>query len=170
MPHYSTKTYASDRGLACAYRQWNAGTHCSLLHGYALGFRFVFAAERLDHRGWVLDFGEAGFGEIRRWLHAAFDHKTLVAADDPDRRAFEYLAAASVAEVRIVPGTSCEVLAEWVHEQVQDIVNRATQGRCWVRSVECFEHGANSAIFEPPDAGRRELVSEVLRDVIRLTT
>jgi len=24
-----------------------------------------------------------------------------------------------------------------------------THGRCWVESVECSEHGANSAIFTP---------------------
>ena len=94
MPFYSTKTYGPERGLSCAYRQWDAGTDCQLLHGYALGFRFVFAAEQLDRRGWVVDFGDGGFGKIRRWLHKMFDHTLLVAVDDPARDVFESLAAA----------------------------------------------------------------------------
>ncbi|WP_333586774.1 6-carboxytetrahydropterin synthase [Phenylobacterium sp.] len=48
-------------GLSCAVRQWAADSHCALLHGDTLGFRFTFAAEQLDVRGWVVDFGSDGF-------------------------------------------------------------------------------------------------------------
>ena len=50
MTYRVTKTYGNERGLSCAFRQWKAESHCRLIHGYSLGFRFVFEAETLDHR------------------------------------------------------------------------------------------------------------------------
>lgn len=166
MPFYSAKIYGAERGLSCAYRQWDARTDCQLLHGYSLGFRFVFGAEQLDQRGWIVDFGAGGFGAIRRWLHETFDHTLLVAVDDPGLGMFRKLAEAGLADLRVVPATSCEKLAEHVFEAAQAIVHEATQGRCWVRSVECFEHGANSALYENPDAERRQTVAEVAHAVM----
>src|SRR5690606_39574245 len=116
MAYLSTKTYGAERGLTCALRQWAADSHCALLHGYALGFRFTFAAEQLDARGWVIDFGRGGFGEIREWLHRTFDHTLLVAADDPARPELERLGALGLAEVRVAPGVSCERLAALAFE------------------------------------------------------
>ena len=148
MAHLSTKTYGAERGLSCAFRQWAADSHCQLLHGYSLGFRFTFAAEQLDHRGWVVDFGKGGFGPIREWLHATFDHTLLISEDDPDRDVFLQLETLGLAQTRLVPGTSCERLSQYVLEHAEALIRKATSGRCWVQSVECFEHGANSAIYE----------------------
>lgn len=152
MAYLSTKTYAADRGLSCAYRQWTADSHCRLLHGYSLGFRFTFGAEQLDHRGWVVDFGKSGFGVIRDWLHATFDHTLLIADDDPDRDTFLQLQTLGLAQTRLIPGTSCEQLSRYVLEQTEGLIRDASGGRCWVHSVECFEHGANSAVYENPVA------------------
>ena len=150
MAHLSTKTYGADRGLSCAYRQWAADSHCQLLHGYSLGFRFTFAAEQLDHRGWVVDFGKDGFGRIREWLHSVFDHTLLISIDDPDTAAFLQLEKLGIAQTRLVPGTSCERLSQYVLEYAEILIRDSTNGRCWVQSVECFEHGANSAVYENP--------------------
>jgi len=167
MAHLSTKTYGAERGLSCAYRQWAAESHCNLLHGYSLGFRFTFAAEQLDHRGWVIDFGKGGFGPIRDWLHQTFDHTLLIAEDDPAREDFLRLRDVGLAETRIVPSTSCERLAQFVFEQAEAIVARETRGRCWVATVECFEHGANSAIYQNPRGVLRQVSAEVLGELIR---
>ncbi len=167
MAHLSTKTYGAERGLSCAYRQWAAESHCNLLHGYSLGFRFTFAAEQLDHRGWVIDFGKGGFGQIREWLHQTFDHTLLIAEDDPAKDEFLRLRDLGLAETRIVPGTSCERVAEFVFQQVDAMIARETQGRCWVASVECFEHGANSAIYENPRGVLRQVSAEVLSELMR---
>jgi len=53
----STKTYNHNEGLSCCFRQWRADSHCKLLHGYALAFKFVFATRELDARNWCYDFG-----------------------------------------------------------------------------------------------------------------
>lgn len=166
MAFLSTKTYGPERGLSCAYRQWAAQSHCNLLHGYALGFRFVFAAEQLDARGWVIDFGKEGFGPIRDWLHLTFDHTLLVAEDDPQREEFLRLRELGLAETRILPGVSCERIAAWVGEQLEPGVRKRTGGRCWIDTVECFEHGANSAIWRNPAAVLRQVSAEALQQVI----
>ena len=163
MAHLSTKTYGNERGLSCCSRQWAADSDCQLLHGYSFGFHFVFAAEQLDKRGWVLDFGRGGFGRIRDWLHEMFDHTLLVAEDDPERPALEALGARGIARVRVVPGTSCERMAEMAFHKADEIVKAATGGRCWVESVECSEHGSNSAIFRSSEAISRSAESDRLR-------
>ena len=112
----------------------------------------LIAAEQLDHRGWVVDYGKGGFGPIREWLHATFDHTLLISEDDPDRDVFLQLETLGLAQTRLVPGTSCERLSQYVLEHAEALIRKATSGRCWVQSVECFEHGANSAIYENPSA------------------
>lgn len=169
MAYLSTKTYAAERGLTCCLRQWAADSHCRLLHGYALGFRFTFAAEQLDARGWVLDFGAGGFGPIRDWLHQTFDHTLLVAEDDPDRAEFERLRDLGLAELRVVPGTSCERLAAHAFAACQPLVAERSDGRCWIESVECFEHGANSAVYRNPEAVLRQVSAEALQALVDAT-
>ena len=163
MAHLSTKTYGNERGLSCCSRQWAADSDCHLLHGYSFGFHFVFAAEQLDKRGWVLDFGKGGFGRIRDWLHEMFDHTLLVAEDDPERAALEALGERGIARVRVVAGTSCERMAEMAFHKAEEIVREATKGRCWVESVECSEHGSNSAIYRSTEALERAAQSDRLR-------
>lgn len=168
MAYRSIKTYGPERGLTCAYRQWAATSHCALLHGYSLGFTFTFGAEQLDARGWVVDFGAGGFGQIRAWLHETFDHTLLVAADDPARVDFERLAELGLAQVRIVPSVSCEALAAHAFEHAQAMIDAATHGRCWVESVACHEHGANSAVFQNPRAVLRQVSAEALNQLVAL--
>lgn len=166
MAYRSIKTYGPERGLSCAYRQWAAASHCALLHGYSLGFSFVFAAEQLDERGWVVDFGPEGFGRIRAWLHETFDHTLLVAEDDPARSELERLGALGLAQVRVLPGLSAERLAAYAFDHAQAIVEAATGGRCWVESVACQEHAANSATFENPKAVLRKVSAEAMAELV----
>lgn len=156
----STKTLGNDRGLSCCFRQWGADSHCNQLHGYALGFRFVFAGSELDQRNWIVDFGPGGFGAIKKYLEHMFDHTILVAENDPKRVELEALGAAGVADVRVVPAVGCERTAELVWQFANKHIDKATQGRCWVESVECFEHGSNSAIYSHPQAINKALACE----------
>ncbi len=142
----STKTYDHNEGLSCCFRQWRADhSHCRLLHGYALAFTFVFATHELDERRWCYDFG--GLKPVRQWLHEMFDHTLVVAADDPERSRLEELGRAGLADVRILPDVGCEATARFVYEQVNEIVDKESEGRVWVESVEVREHSGNSAIF-----------------------
>ncbi len=142
----STKTYGHAEGLSCCFRQWRAhGSHCRLLHGYALAFQFVFATDRLDHRNWCFDFG--GLKEIRAWLHDMFDHTVLVATDDPEREEFERLAARGLIDIREMPAVGCEAIGRLVFEYVAAFVAKQTDGRVWLESVEVREHAGNAASY-----------------------
>lgn len=177
MPKYqSTKVYGNDRGLSCCFRQWRAThSHCSTLHGYSLGFKFVWESETLDSRNWVFDFG--GMKPIKDYLDFMFDHTILVASDDPALEVFKALAAFSLSDelngtppagtddlhaegrvcnLRIVPGVGCELTAKFVYDKSVKLLEQMKAGEIGrydvnpdVRlvSVECFEHGSNSAIY-----------------------
>jgi len=146
MKYYSTKTFGNDRGLSCAFRQWRATSHCNQIHGYSLGFRFIFEADKLDDRNWVYDFGNTKW--IKMYLEEAFDHTTAVAADDPHLNLFRAMDDAGVLTLRIFSAVGCEKFAEIVYADIAPQVADETQHRVRLKSVEVFEHGSNSAIYE----------------------
>ena len=144
--YQSTKTYGNDRGLSCCFRQWRADSHCNKLHGYSLGFRFTFEAVQLDKRNWVYDFGNCGW--IKKYLEIEFDHRLVVAEDDPHLEWIRGLP--DIADINVVKDTGCEKFAEKVYNYVQPKVYEDTKGRVNLYSVEVFEHGANSAVYINP--------------------
>jgi 6-pyruvoyltetrahydropterin/6-carboxytetrahydropterin synthase len=144
--HRSTKTYDHSEGLSCCFRQWRAHSHCRLIHGYALAFRFVFATCELDECGWCFDFG--GLKPVRAWLHDMFDHTMLVAADDPDLPDLKRLEEKGLVALRVMPRVGCEATAEHVFHHVARFVAEQTAGRVWLETVEVREHGGNSALYE----------------------
>jgi 6-pyruvoyltetrahydropterin/6-carboxytetrahydropterin synthase len=170
--YYSTKTYGTDRGLSCCFRQWRSShSHCSLLHGYSIGIRLIFESETLDDRNWVMDFG--GLKAFKEWADWQFDHTLVVALDDPHLAQFQALASlglqdqGGVCDLRIVKAVGCEKFAELVYRTMNEILEAYREGRGWahpdgrvfearypvgqgvrLKSAEVFEHDGNSAIYE----------------------
>jgi len=161
--YLSTKTYGTDRGLSCCFRQWRAmHSHCSLLHGYSIGIRLIFESETLDDKNWVMDFG--GLKKFKSWADDMFDHTLVIAQDDPHLEMFKQMAAmgkqdqGGVCDLRIVEGVGCEKFAELVYTEMTKILDELKQfpeqGRYPVnpmirlKSAEVFEHDGNSAIYE----------------------
>jgi len=116
------------------------------LHGYSLAFKFTFGCKELDERNWVVDFG--GLKPVKAWLEETFDHKVVLDRQDPMLYKFAELENAGLAELTILDGVGVEKFAEHAFNKAQEIVNEMSNGRCWVVSCECAEHGANSAIYE----------------------
>ena len=160
---YSTKTYGTDRGLSCCFRQWRAThSHCSMLHGYSLGIKLIFESETLDDRNWVMDFG--GLKHFKDWADNMFDHTFIIAKDDPHREDFMILAGIAggyqdrgVCDLRIVEGVGCEMFAKMCYDTMNKILiayqidntGRYPVGKSVrLTSVEVFEHAGNSAIYE----------------------
>ena len=52
-----------------------------------------------------------------------------------------------LAEVRMFDGVGAEMFAKHAFDFVDQLIKEITNGRCFVDSVECMEHGANSAIY-----------------------
>lgn len=146
MSYQSTKTYGNHIGISAAFRQWKAHSHCKLIHGYALGFKFVFEADELDERNWVVDFG--GLKSLKGILEDTFDHKVVVAEDDPHLDYFRQGHALGVLELVVVPAGGCEKFAEMVYDVTEQWLKDAGFApRVRLVSVEVMEHGANSAIY-----------------------
>lgn len=144
--YQSTKKYGHDVGFSCAFRQWRADSHCRLLHGYALSFKFVFSATELDLRNWVVDFGS--LKSLKGILEDTFDHTTVVALDDPQLDWFKEGHERGILKLVPVDAGGCEAFAKLVYEVAEQWLKDAGYGdRVHLDSVEVAEHGANSAIY-----------------------
>ena len=143
MKYTSTKEYSCLGPVA--YRQWRAESHCNLIHGYALSFRFFFEANTLDARNWVMDYG--GLRPLKDHLETWFDHKLLVSEDDPELEFFKEIEARGLAKLTIVEKTGCEGLAEWliryINEQFLPLYGEKHRVVC--RRVEVRETPSNMA-------------------------
>jgi len=146
MTYYSTKTYGHNIGLACVFRQPNADhSHCHLLHGYSLAFRFTFGCDKLDNKNWAVDFGS--LKPLKKWLEDHFDHKTAVDINDPHLDKLKELEKHDLAEIVEFDGVGAEMFAKHAFDFADKLIREQTNDRCYVAEVECMEHGANSAIY-----------------------
>ncbi len=144
--YYSTKTYDHNLGLSAVFRQPKADhSHCHLLHGYSLKFKFKFASTKLDDKNWVVDFG--GLKELKAWLQDNFDHKVIVDSNDPEIDTLYKLEQKGLAEIRVFDGVGAEMFAYHAWKFADNLVRDMSMNRCWCIEVECAEHDANSAIY-----------------------
>jgi 6-pyruvoyltetrahydropterin/6-carboxytetrahydropterin synthase len=145
MKYISTKTY--NELCPVAYRQWRAGSHCNRTHGYALSFHFEFESDTLDSRNWVVDFGS--LRPLKDFLEDQFDHKLLVALDDPLIEEFRRLDRIGLATIREFERVGCEGLACAIYEYVNEILlpsfGKDISDRVWCTTVEVRETKANMA-------------------------
>jgi len=150
MPHTCSKTFID---FPFAHRQPNHKGHCALIHGHNWSFTFVFAADRLDANGFVIDFGSLGW--LKQYLTDKFDHSLVLNATDP---CLAYLLdsmindmdakhAAPLARIVTVPNCGAEGLAEFLYESVTNMLRQLTQGRVFLVSVTVHEDSKNSATY-----------------------
>ena len=145
--YLSTKTYGHEEGLSCAFRQPLAThSHCSLIHGYSLSFKFTFGCKELDNKNWVVDFG--GLIDLKKWLKDTFDHTLAVDAEDKQLSKFQQLEKDGLCNLKIMDGVGCEKFAEHAFDFADQLIQQKTENRCWVEEVEVREHGGNSAIIQ----------------------
>lgn len=146
MPYRSSKTYGHEIGLSAAFRQWKADSHCRFIHGYALSVHLEFEADELDARGWVVDFGS--LKSFKGALEGMFDHKTLVAEDDPKLPLFREMHRKGLIQMVPVPATGCEAFAAMIYEYAQVwLKDNGYAPRVRIHHVTVREHGANSATY-----------------------
>lgn len=155
--HKSTKVFD---GFSTCFRQWRAThSHCSYLHGYDIDFKITFVGE-LDDKNWVMDFGMGKYLKLKspksgqevtlkEWFNDCFDHTTVVALDDPNLVDFYNLARKGIIDLIVLPDVGAEKFAEYVFDHLNPIIAIETGGRVRIESVECREHGKNSAIYAP---------------------
>ncbi len=156
MSYRVTKTYGHELGLSATFRQWRAQSHCRFIHGYALGFKVVFESRILDENGWVKNFG--GLKPLKQRLVDTFDHRMVVAEDDPEYELLVMLGAredgdamtghAQLAQVVVVPGVGCEAFARMVWDWADELITPEERTRgVHLVEVECREHAGNAASY-----------------------
>lgn len=143
--YYSTKRFGP---ISTGHRQWRDTGHCAWAHGYGRIVEIVFQASKLDERGWVMDFGD--LRDVKAWLESEWDHRILLAADDPLLDQFQTLHELGGCNINVLPepyGPGIELSCKYVYDRVNDMVKMKTNGRCGVVSVRIWEHENNSAIY-----------------------
>lgn len=148
MPFYSTKRFGP---ISTGHRQWRDNSHCSYAHGYGRTVKIIFGAYELDERGWVVNFSRSGpLKGVKEWLEGQWDHRLLLAHDDPRVPDFKEAHEKGMVDVNVLPeeyGPGIELSCKMVYDYVDTQVREHTNGRCWVESVEIWEHENNSAIY-----------------------
>lgn len=139
------KTYNHSLGLSVAFRQHKATTHCRFLHGYALKVALTFEATRLDERNWVLDFGS--LKPVKKYLEDNFDHKTIIAADDPLLLVFRKLESLGGCDLLVTENMGIEAFARMIWGAVQHWISTDPDVDMRVKlvRVEVSEHDGNLA-------------------------
>jgi 6-pyruvoyltetrahydropterin/6-carboxytetrahydropterin synthase len=145
MKYRSTKRWGHDQGLSVAFRQWKAESHCHFIHGYSIGVKFTFEADELDYRNWVVDFGD--LKDLKKKIVDLFDHKTVVAEDDPQLEWFMKASKLGILDLNVLPVVGCEAFAELIFHMTEDYLNEKSYSpRCRLVSIEVAEHDGNSAL------------------------
>jgi len=130
---------------SAAFRQWRSThSHCQYIHGYNLTANITFECNELDDKNWVMDFG--GLKDLKATLQNTFDHKLVVAGDDPEIETLRKLDSMGLAQVVILyEGVGCERFAQYVLKTADTYIDEATEGRVRVQSVQINEHDKNFA-------------------------
>jgi 6-pyruvoyltetrahydropterin/6-carboxytetrahydropterin synthase len=155
----STKEYVDQ--FPVAYRQWRADSHCNIIHGYAFSMKFYFGTNDLDVRNWAADYG--GLSELKDFLKDLFDHRLLVADDDPHLDLYEEMEKRGIAKLTRLPRLGCESLADMLYKYVNgvyipDMWGKAEAERLWCYRVEVRETQSNMAYREGHRSDNEDLL------------
>lgn len=143
--YVSTKNYEQE--FPIAYRQWRADTACAYIHGYSISVYLEFESEYLDNRNWVVDF--SSLRPFKEFMKDLFDHKLLVAQDDPEFKTFEDLHKRGLCKMTVVEKTGCEGISKWLYDYVNEIwLPENGYGHVHCRLVKITETPSNSAWYE----------------------
>jgi 6-pyruvoyltetrahydropterin/6-carboxytetrahydropterin synthase len=141
----STKRFGP---ISTGHRQWKHDGHCSYVHGYGRIVEITFQSKELDCRGWVMDFGN--LKEVKNWFDEEWDHRVLLAYNDPLLNEFKYLADLGGIDINILPkkyGPGIEQSCKYVFDETTPIIKRLTSNRVWISKVKIFEHENNWAEY-----------------------
>lgn len=146
----STKRFGP---ISTGHRQWRDDGHCRFIHGYGRIVEIVFGCHELDDRMWVMDFGN--LRGVKQFLESHWDHKVLIASDDPLMQQIEEAENCGLLSVTIMDvdqgyGPGIEGSCKWVYDKVGDYIEDITKGRVWIQQVRIWEHENNSAIYRRP--------------------
>ena len=134
--------------ITTGHRQWRDTGHCSYVHGYGRYVRITFEATELDERGWVMDFGD--LRDVKSWIESEWDHRTLIAADDPVISELKALEEVGGINLNILPEgylPGIEESCRYLYDKLNPMIQRKTNNRVEITRVECWETEKNQAEY-----------------------
>jgi len=145
MKFKSTKRFGP---ISTGHRQWKHKGHCSYVHGYGRYVRLTFEASKLDERGWVMDFGD--LKDIKRWIEGEWDHKVLIASDDPLLQQLKELESHGGILLNVLPDgyyPGIEESCRYLYDMLSPMIQKKTNNRVEITRVEIWEHENNSGEY-----------------------
>ena len=134
--------------ITTGHRQWRDKGHCSYVHGYGRYVRLTFEATELDERGWVMDFGD--LRGVKNWIEDEWDHRTLIAADDPVIPELKILEEVGGINLNILPEgylPGIEESCRYLYDKLNPIIQRKTNNRVEITRVEIWETEKNQGEY-----------------------
>jgi len=134
--------------ITTGHRQWRDKGHCSYVHGYGRYVRLTFEATELDERGWVMDFGD--LRGVKNWIEDEWDHRTLIAIDDPVIPELKALEKVGGIHLNILPEgylPGIEESCRYLYDKLNPIIQRKTNNRVEITRVEIWETEKNQAEY-----------------------
>ena len=134
--------------ITTGHRQWRDKGHCSYVHGYGRYVRLTFEATELDECGWVMDFGD--LRGVKNWIEDEWDHRTLIAIDDPVIPELKALEKVGGINLNILPEgylPGIEESCRYLYDKLNPIIQRKTNNRVEITRVEIWETEKNQAEY-----------------------
>lgn len=152
----STKRFGP---ISTNHRNWHALTNpnrdsrkCGRVHGYSRYVEFIFVGD-YDQQQWVVDFGN--LRDIKKIIEDTWDHKTLIASDDPGLMDLKDAESKGLLDLSIVDvsnglewGPGIEGSCKWLFDISSPIIFEKTNGLAAIESIRIWEHEINSAMYK----------------------
>ena len=145
MKFKSTKRFGP---ITTGHRQWRDEGHCSYIHGYGRHVRLTFEASTLDKCGWVMDFGD--LKDVKNWIEDEWDHRVLIAVDDPLIPQLKELEEVGGINLNILPEgyyPGIEESCRYLYDKLSPMIQRKTNNRVVITRVEIWETEKNQAEY-----------------------
>ena len=134
--------------ISTGHRQWKDDGHCSFVHGYGRYVEFTFACNERDDKGWVMDFGD--LKDVKKWIEAEWDHRVLIASDDPLLPQLKELESHGGILLNVLPDgyyPGIEESCRYLYDMLSPMIQKKTNNRVEITRVEIWEHENNSGEY-----------------------
>jgi len=115
------------------HRLMNYDGKCKVPHGHNGRVEIDVAAETLDARGMVVDFGDLK-NRVKEWIDAEFDHKMLLRGDDPLVPVFRKMGEPFF---EMSENPTAENIAKLIYRRVREMGFAVTEVRLWETDTSC---------------------------------
>ena len=88
--------------------------------------------------------------DVKQWLEDQWDHRLLIAHDDPLLEEFQELDALGGLNIQVTTegyGPGIEDSCKWIYDNVNPMIQEKTNNRVWIQKVRVYEHEKNWADY-----------------------